>query len=65
MKPDSCVAKSGLYGSRRMKVMPRELDSRVCRILRLVRGSIPDCTARRASLHGRENAVPKVDINMH
>ena len=65
MKPDSCVAKSDLYGSRRMKVVPRELDARVCRILRLVRGSIPDCTARRASLHGRENAVPKVDTNMH
>ncbi|MFZ6874669.1 hypothetical protein ACO0LF_21635 [Undibacterium sp. Di27W] len=65
MKPDSCVAKPDLYGSRCMKAMPRELDSSACRMLRLVRGSVPDCTARRASLHGRENAVPKVDIDMH
>lgn len=65
MKPNSCVAKPDLYGTCRMKAMPRELDTRVCRILRLVRGSIPDCTARHANLHGRENAVPKVDIKMH
>lgn len=64
MKPGSCAARPDLYDTRRMKVMSRELDSRVCSVLRLARGSIPDCTARRASLHGRENAVPKVDINM-
>ena len=65
MKPDSCTAEPDLYGTSCMEVMSRELDSRVCSVLRLARGSIPDCTARRASLHGRENAVPKVDINMH
>ncbi|MBI3730756.1 MAG: hypothetical protein HY254_20790 [Burkholderiales bacterium] len=65
MKLNRSVARPGLYGSRRMRVMPYALDNRVYRILRLVRGSIPDCTARHANLHGRENAVPKVDINMH
>ncbi|BBB60944.1 hypothetical protein UNDKW_2671 [Undibacterium sp. KW1] len=67
MKLSSGAASSGFSGIPlpSARVMLDVLDSRAARMLRLVRGSVPDCTARRASLHGRENAVPKVDINMH
>jgi len=61
----SGTAGSGFHAIACMRVMPHAHDSSVARMLRLVRGCIPDCTARLASLHGRENAVPKVDINMH
>ncbi len=63
----SSTASSGFSGIPlpSTRVMPHAPDRSVARMLRLVRGSVPDCTARRASLHGRENAVPKVDINMH
>ncbi len=65
MKLNSYAASSGYSGALCTRVMLHALDSKAARMLRLLRGSIPDCTARRASLHGRENAVPKVDINMH
>ncbi|MFZ6730333.1 hypothetical protein ACO0LG_00215 [Undibacterium sp. Ji42W] len=67
MKLSSGAASSGFSGLPIpcTRVMQHAPDRSVARMLRLVRGSVPDCTARRASLHGRENAVPKVDINMH